>query len=232
MAEIIPPRCSTVTHDPGDPCTKVATHVLVYSQPENDKRHEVTEAVCGPCGEGYLSRPSLKARLVPLKPETYGNRNVIGRIPLPDGSRMIIGFYEGFTQPYVVSRVGGGYTGNGKYPETHKRALELVVEELAQVVGLVVLSKEDREVILAQTEKYRVAAMTFEAGDDGVPEAVEMRDAADKVMEQLQKRHVFPRKLSLGWHPLVEPKAAKRVSPTNAEVTAFLDGIPGLDQEN
>jgi hypothetical protein len=138
MTEIIPPRCSTLSGDPWDPCERAATHMLVYSQLENEKRQEYAEAVCKPCGEGYLRRPALKARLVPLGPETYAQREIVGGVPLPDGSKVVLGFHEGFTDPYVVARIGGAFTGNGKYLGTHERALALLVEELAQVVGLVI----------------------------------------------------------------------------------------------
>ncbi|MGW1261259.1 hypothetical protein ACWD7Y_04760 [Streptomyces drozdowiczii] len=57
-------RCSTVKSSvvPGDdPCQGTATHLLIASS-----REPLRDPVCKPCGESYVRRPALQARLVPL----------------------------------------------------------------------------------------------------------------------------------------------------------------------
>ncbi|WNI17679.1 hypothetical protein [Actinacidiphila sp. ITFR-21] len=63
-------RCSTIqsTIVPGDePCEGTATHLLLGSL-RNDEgvREPFRDPVCKPCGESFVRRPALKARLVPL----------------------------------------------------------------------------------------------------------------------------------------------------------------------
>lgn len=63
-------RCSTVqsTVGPGDePCQGTATHLLISSiRTDEESREPFRDPVCKPCGESYVRRPALKARLVPL----------------------------------------------------------------------------------------------------------------------------------------------------------------------
>lgn len=64
-------RCST---DPSsvspadDPCAGEATHMLLGStrDDETGTREPFMDPVCKPCGESFVRRPALKARLVPL----------------------------------------------------------------------------------------------------------------------------------------------------------------------
>ncbi|MFC4498465.1 MULTISPECIES: hypothetical protein [Streptomyces] len=64
-------RCSTLqsTVVPADdPCAGEATHMLLGSirDGETDTREPFKDPVCRPCGESFVRRPALKARLVPL----------------------------------------------------------------------------------------------------------------------------------------------------------------------
>lgn len=59
-------RCSTIpsTTAPGDDlCEGTATHLLLTDELGPDK---ALESVCKPCGESYVRRPALRARIVPL----------------------------------------------------------------------------------------------------------------------------------------------------------------------
>ncbi|WP_406362373.1 hypothetical protein [Streptomyces sp. NBC_01579] len=56
-------RCSTLRGTEPE-CTGTATHMLIYT--ELDTQDEVRDPVCRPCGNGFVSRPRLKGRIVPL----------------------------------------------------------------------------------------------------------------------------------------------------------------------
>ncbi|WP_411087853.1 hypothetical protein [Streptomyces sp. 061-3] len=56
-------RCSTL-RGTEPTCTGTATHMLIYTEP--DTQDGVRDPVCKPCGDGFVSRPRLKARIVPL----------------------------------------------------------------------------------------------------------------------------------------------------------------------
>jgi hypothetical protein len=53
-------KCDTMS------CKATATHQLSWV---DEFEETVDENVCEPCGQGYASRPSLKATLSPLAPE-------------------------------------------------------------------------------------------------------------------------------------------------------------------
>ncbi|MEV6309927.1 hypothetical protein AB0M10_15180 [Streptomyces sp. NPDC051840] len=56
-------RCNTLKGT--EPrCTGTATHMLLYPDPV--EQNEVRDPVCKPCGDGFVSRPRLKGRIVPL----------------------------------------------------------------------------------------------------------------------------------------------------------------------
>lgn len=57
-AQASAPRCETIG------CAAPATHRLTWSMGADTT---VSDKVCEPCGEGYASRPSLKATLKPLE---------------------------------------------------------------------------------------------------------------------------------------------------------------------
>ncbi|MFJ4686526.1 hypothetical protein [Streptomyces sp. NPDC088789] len=64
-------RCSTLqsTVVPADdPCAGEATHMLLGSMRDGETgaREPFMDPFCKPCGESYVRRPALKARLVPL----------------------------------------------------------------------------------------------------------------------------------------------------------------------
>lgn len=63
-------RCSTLNStitSADDPCEGAATHLLLGSQRVDEgERVPFRDPVCKPCGESYVRRPALKARLVPL----------------------------------------------------------------------------------------------------------------------------------------------------------------------
>ncbi|MFJ7280663.1 hypothetical protein [Kitasatospora sp. NPDC098663] len=112
---------------------------MTWTGDEDGERQAHVEVVCQQCGENCVKNPALRATLRPLGPETYAQREIVGQVPLPDGSRLILGHREGMSAPFVVSRIGGSLTGSGKYPGTHERALVLLVRELADVAGVVVV---------------------------------------------------------------------------------------------
>ncbi|MFJ3270942.1 hypothetical protein [Streptomyces sp. NPDC086776] len=58
-----PMRCSTL-RGTEPKCTGTATHMLIYT--ELDTQAVVRDPVCKPCGDGFVSRPRLKGRIVPL----------------------------------------------------------------------------------------------------------------------------------------------------------------------
>ena len=65
-------RCSTdprLVAPSEDPCEGDATHMLLGSirDAESGKREPFMDAVCKLCGESYVRRPALKARIVPLR---------------------------------------------------------------------------------------------------------------------------------------------------------------------
>lgn len=71
MKESIAMRCSTdpASISPGDdPCERNATYMLLGStrDGETGKREPFMDPICKPCGEAFVRRPALKARLVPL----------------------------------------------------------------------------------------------------------------------------------------------------------------------
>lgn len=63
-------RCSTIpsTIVPADdPCAGEATHMLLGSTRDGEIRDPFMDPVCKPCGESFVRRPALKARIVPLQ---------------------------------------------------------------------------------------------------------------------------------------------------------------------
>ncbi|MEU1552214.1 hypothetical protein ABZ517_05755 [Streptomyces scabiei] len=81
-------RCSTIpstTVPADDPCAGEATHMLLGSTRDGEIREPFMDPVCKPCGESFIRRPALKARIVPL--HVHMPENVF--IDIAEGHRLV-----------------------------------------------------------------------------------------------------------------------------------------------